>query len=1567
MIDAFALSREIVARYRRYLWTTFSFRDAALQASFERALNRWPLSRGPFVEATPPFRRGRTPRELFSALLDPPPDEGFVQALYGDRPLYQHQEEAIQKVWEGQNVIVATGTGSGKTEAFLYPILLHLYREYQQGQLGPGVRALVLYPMNALAHDQRARLGTLCQRLETFGSPFRFTFGQYIGETPEDERDAHRRHRERLPGELIFRREMRETPPHILLTNYSMLEYLLLRPDDSPLFDRGRARWWTFLVLDEAHQYRGTRGTEMALLLRRLKHRLRQGGCQGAFRCVATSATLLQGEKDREAVARFATELFGEPFSPEGVVLSVREAIPEPEEGFSLAVDDYERLLQGVLNPARLEADRAWLDALGRRVGCPLPIEAAETDTWAQWVGGVLERDCRTATLRRLLADQVQEAEALAAALFPELAAHPEQQEKALHTLLRLLVRARHPETGAPLLTVRYHLFLRALEGVFLRRQQGAWEVTLERAQASEAERVFEVALCRSCGQHYLVGQVRGHQWQEAVRDPGREDFGVQYLRPLEGTDADAQKAPEKQIRVLCLRCGAISKPGQDRPPCPHDAAHRLRVVEEKPPDDVTRADQLARCAVCGYTAGGRDPVGEVTYGDEGPHVVIATTLHQRLPAPRRRVLAFADGRQQAAFFAWYLEKTYQDILERQLLLTAARRQAPAATAEGLSMSDLAAALLPLLRTEQVLPESASALEQQRQIWRMIYREFLAEGDRISLEGVGLIRWHLRLPDGLVLPEELLRGPWKFSAEEIDHLLQVLLDTLRKEAAVALVSDAFPPTLDWQTLGLRTRPLSVRLGPPRGRSQMRDWAGPKGRRVQLLRRMLRARGVADADLDRAARYILELIWQALDDTDRQARSLADRLLLPSGEGKQLNPRWWRLQLVNPGDPLYRCANCGRLYPFPVIGGYCPTPRCQGRLRPVSLQALPENHYRRLYQEPFAGSLRVEEHTAQLSYEKARAYQQDFRKGRIHVLSCSTTFELGVDLGDLDVVFLRNVPPEPFNYAQRVGRAGRRQEPGFALTYCRRTSHDLYHFQQPERMLAGHVSPPVLSLTNEKLLLRHLMAWTLSRFFQRHPERFGSVEALVEDWQQPTLMQQLQAFLRDYRSVLQEDFAQMFPEAWQNISWLPEGSWVQQLLDSEGRLALALDEVVADYQAARALQRQAAAQEDYRKAGWAKRRAETIACEPVLSFLSRKAVIPKYGFPVDVVELDTLQAEQADVSLQRDLQIAISEFAPTAEVIANKRLWKSYGLKQVPERTWPVYLYKRCARHNTFVLWPQERQASEGEQVLPCGCEQPAQCFVVPRFGFVTRRGEPETPKRRPQRLFSSRPYFGGGIGPSPERIPLPEAANPLIWVTPATPGRMVVLCEGHRRGGFYLCEQCGMAARGWLASHQTPYGTPCPGTLKRVALGHEFVTDVLRLEFAFPLDPNILKDCEGAEQGFAYSLAYALVEAAAELLEVPATDLNTVVAYKESRPIPPILLYDDVPGGAGLVAQLGKEPAMLRSCLELARERVQGTCGCGALTSCYGCLRSYRNQFVHEQLRRGPVYAYLQELLSCWG
>ncbi|MHA2231278.1 MAG: DEAD/DEAH box helicase [Candidatus Hodarchaeales archaeon] len=162
--------------YRGYLQTMFYFRDPELRESFKQSLDSGYLSKGPYLEATAVSKQGKTLTELIHNSLKLACDPGFINALKGERPLYTHQENAIRKSVTGRNIVVATGTGSGKTECFLYPILIELYQEYLVGNLGPGVRALILYPMNALANDQRERLGEIAKCLELEGSSFRFSF-----------------------------------------------------------------------------------------------------------------------------------------------------------------------------------------------------------------------------------------------------------------------------------------------------------------------------------------------------------------------------------------------------------------------------------------------------------------------------------------------------------------------------------------------------------------------------------------------------------------------------------------------------------------------------------------------------------------------------------------------------------------------------------------------------------------------------------------------------------------------------------------------------------------------------------------------------------------------------------------------------------------------------------------------------------------------------------------------------------------------------------------------------------------------------------------------------------------------------------------------------------------------------------------------------------------------------------------------------------------------------------------------------------------------------------------------
>lgn len=1562
------LANQIEERYRRYLKTTFYFKDPALRKSFEEALDSGRLSKGPYLEATPVFKRGQTPRALFEGLLGFQPDEGFLIAMQGDRPLYRHQEEAIRRVSNGSNVIVATGTGSGKTEAFLYPILLHLYQEFQAGDLGPGVRALILYPMNALANDQRERLGEICKRLKDSNSPFRFTFGQYIGETPEDENDSwrhaqdHLAERERqgysviesgkvVHGELVLRSEMRRSPPHILLTNYSMLEYLLLRPDDSPLFDNGQARWWTFLVLDEAHQYRGSQGMEMAMLLRRLKQRLWEGGRTESFRCIATSATLMGGEQDKAAVAQFAADLFGEDFSQEDVILGETEPLPQTAST-RLDRKDY-NALQKLLE--KEDSEQSPLTELAEKLNISSPVG----EDLSNRIGWLLQHDARSTALRHLITGKPVEVEEIANQVFEDLPAR--ERVAALSELVDLLLQARDPSSGAALLSARYHFFLRSLEGAFV----SYWpekQVFLDRKAGEHT--AFEVALCRECGQHYFVAQKNfgGGKIQEAIRDPNDVNFGATFLRPIVGGEEESEEdenenSANKAILYLCVQCGEAR---QSKPACGHD--NFIRVVKEDPPQDEDRADQLARCGACGYTAAGRDPVREVVHGTDGPHAVIATTLYRALPEKRKKVLAFADGRQEAAFFAWYLEDSYRDILSRNLLLQVTRKLSPH-TQGGLSLRESARELRNVFLEQQVFPPATGDLELRHKAWLSLYREFLTDEPRISLEGVGLIRWSIKWPDWFEVPQVLKSHPWSLTEEEASDLILILLDTMRTDRGVELrTEDGI--SLNWNDLNLQASQMRFRIGPPRGKKDVRSWDGKQGKRAQFLAKVLmRIReGLSEQEALDQAINVLREIWEALRQSDEKAPSFLDHLLLSVDDARRLNPDWWRLHLIRDEDTLFQCDTCGRLQAVSVRG-VCPRHRCSGILKPVLVRDLEPNHYRLLYRETLPGILRVEEHTAQLDKEKAREFQREFKDGKIHVLSCSTTFELGVDLGDLDTIFLRNVPPEAFNYAQRVGRAGRRSGyPGFAITYCRRNPHDLYHFSDPDRMLKGIVRPPVLGLRNEKIITRHVTAVALSRFFREFPERFRTVENLFVNLEDPCGVTDFRAFLLQQRAELEKSLRAIIPSDMLRELGISNGEWIDGITGEESRFSLAEAEVSSDYRIVKDLERTAATQGEYRTAEWARARARTISGEDVLSFLSRKAVIPKYGFPVDVVELDTQRTQQNqeafEVMLQRDLSIAISEFAPTSKLVANKKVWTSYGLKRVAEKEWPRKSYKRCARHNVFLQWDH----GQDEPPTSCGDRLVVFQYVVPRFGFVTDRDKPKEPKSRTARVFSTRPYFAGPLGPEPGTVSFPNPETPLITVRKASPGLMVVLCEGRRGEGFYICRECGAGFRNRPRTHKTPYGHDCRERFereRRVSLGHGFVTDVLQLQF-HPQPENSVDPV-----WFTYSLAYALVEGGAEVLEVPSTDLSATVAYSEQYPVLPIILYDNVPGGAGLVARL-EEEEVLKACLESAQKRVSGKCGCDENTSCYGCLRSYRNQFAHQNLQRGPVMSYLEALRAAW-
>ncbi len=1493
---------EVGNRYRRYLRTTFFLRDPGIRASFAEALEQENVTKGPFLEMTPRFKQGSS---LRACLADWFPaeiwEEGFLRAINADRPLYQHQEDAMRAALNGQNVIVATGTGSGKTEAFLLPILLHLYRTFDDKNRIPGVRALILYPMNALVADQRERLGTVARDLARHQSRFQFSFGQYIGATPDSERDTYREPFDLYPNELGTRREMQENPPDILITNYSMLEYLLIRPADSPLFDNGKARFWRFLVLDEAHQYRGAKGMEMTMLLRRLKDRLITGGRTGGFTCIATSASLADpGEAAQLPVSQFAATLFGEPFSAPGVILGTTDPI---------------HFVGQESRPGSVY--QAYLERFG------------DGPSSFGWLTDALIKDQRVARLADLLTSGPKPVEQLAATLFPGTGADLAYQY--VDDLVTCVVTARDDRTGMPLLPVRHHFLLRALEGVRLSFYPRPRAYLTGGGQLGE-QAVFELALCHHCGQHFIAGRVLGERMAPAITDPGHEDYHPAYYLPL--TDSDnilgdddttGETVPAAHL-TLCALCGTVGQGAEL--PCRHRQLIGLRVVAEH--------EGKYQCPVCDTQ--GQDLIGPILHGADGPHAVVATALYASLDEEHRKILAFADSRQRAAFFAWYLQDSYEAIARRNVLYQSLKELASAS--EDIGIDDLVAAFGSRLQTENMVAPSTTSTRRKHAARVAVLKEVVSGARPISLEAVGLVYGRVKLPPWITFSEDLLR-PWGISVKIAQELGQWLLSTLVEDGAADFDFDDDP--LQWSELEVDVPHKVAVVGPRAGAATATAIDGPKTRRVQLTKRLLAAlpgqpvnRAERPNTAERLIRTLLETILEA-----EERVSARDRVLLAMKPGYRVNLRWWRWHLWDRSD-LARCGSCHRLSHW-NLAGLCPRFRCQGTLESVDAALVEDNHYRGLYCEALPGQLRAEEHTAQLERSQALQFQREFKQGHIHVLSSSTTFELGVDLGDLNVVFLRNVPPENFNYAQRVGRAGRRPgEPGVAVTYCGRSPHDLYHFDVPERMIAGNTRPPVLKVGNPALVLRHWTAVILSQYFRNadNASRFNKVENFFGRMDRPDILPSLREFVKKRQHALDTLFDRLIPAEAQNRM---EEPWLGAVLGPDSRLARSVQEVAGDWRRVSDLEERMRNERNYRSADWARKRGHQIARQDVLSFLSQKVIIPKYGFPVDVVDLQLLSdsAEAQTVTLQRDLSLAIAEFAPSAEVVANKRVWTSRALKTVPDMAWPRESYRRCFDHGRMEREPFNRE--------PCCSKMQEAEYIIPVFGFTTSREMGAKPRRPIDRLFTTRPFFADPEGWGPAPIAVGEAGGqPVMEAYNVRPGDIVVICEGRTGRGFYICSSCGGADTKKLKKqHIAPFGGLCGGTVGYpVALAHKFTTDILRLAF-----PHSVASSAALSFGVAYAIQYG----AAELLEVPVTDLNALGL--RTTPLS-VLLYDNVPGGAGLVSQLVDRENLIQ-CVERALDRVSGRCGCGADSSCYGCLRSYGNQFLHHELKRGGVHEFL--------
>lgn len=1537
-LDPLETAKQIEGSYKRYLKTLLAPRDEQLAAAFDAEVDASTLlTKGPILELTPPYETGATCRELIEeGVLHPDFDRIDSKALPMDQPLYVHQEAAIRKFVAGRNLVVSTGTGSGKTESFLIPIVNSLIEESARGTLGPGVRALLLYPMNALANDQLKRLRNVLA-----GVP-EITFGRYTGETRDDARTAESEFlqsnpgEKRLPNELLSRDEMRASPPHLLLTNYAMLEYLLLRPVDMDLFDGPHAGTWRFIVMDEAHVYDGAQGTEVALLIRRLKQRVAPAS---NIQCIATSASLTGSVRDdpRGEAMEFASNLFDAPFEyVEGD--RARQDLVEPRRKKHLQTPSWR------LTGAQLLALRDGSITLREIRG--------EHDDLAE----ALNAEASIVELKEALSAGPDDVRALRDRIWPD----DDQSGEKLDALVELGSSVQD-DAGHPVLSARYHLFVRATEGAFVAFNDDGPRIFLGRHELDPdtSRAVFEFGTCTRCGAVHLAGEVEYRDRQEYFVPSKKADASVNWLvlADVDGdilvdededtlAEDDAKMKSDPTTRRLCTGCGLLAQASASACLSPACAGGQLLLVREHP-----RAKRImTRCTECGTQS--RQGVRRLRTDVNAAPAVVTTALYQQLPEAvgdaadqvggGRKLLMFSDSRQAAAFAAPYLDRTYIRMLERRYITQALGN--PAAAGGELTLGELAILTREKAQAAGHFEHKLGNIEILQAVNQWISGELMTLETRQSLEGLGLMRVSLRSDTPLPLRGFTSLG---LSDDEARALINELVKTVRLQGAVTVLDRVNVKDERFAPRNTRVRMRST--GSDRAK-QVISWSpsgtGTTNGRTTFLRKVLAALS-NDIPVER----VLEGSWKLLESAGFLVAE-SDRVL---GRVYQLDHS--RLSVTNGADcQWYRCDTCRLITAFSVRE-VCPNSRCVGKLAPFSIPS-PEtdaNHYRVVYQTMNTAPLHAREHTAQWDAKTAADIQREFIGGKVNVLSCSTTFELGVDVGDLQSVVMRNMPPKTANYVQRAGRAGRRaSSAALVVTYANRSAHDLAKYQDPGSMIAGRMRIPWVPVDNARIARRHAHSIALAAYFRHRYQQDNQKWKAAGQFFSPAAdggaspAGRASGYLNPIPAEVDEGLRAAIPRSVHEEIGIPNGSWVQEL---EKLLASVEKELTKDCGDIEARIAEAVKE---RKFGLSKRLDDTLRTiqgRELLGYLASRNILPKYGFPVDTVALSTLHAADPigrQLELDRDLSLAIYDYAPGNQVVAGGRIWTSTGLKKRPGKELEQHRYRICQACGRF----QRGSSLDASDVCPsCGdAFKTMGTLIIPEFGFIAAGDTRDVGSAPPERRWHGGSYVetpGDDIGhyhwSSRDGLKVTARAGVRAW--------LAVVSDG-TGDGFQLCQWCYWARATERGSRRKKHQRPdtnreCDGPLEKISLGHRYQSDVA--EFTF--DGVQYRQDEEANW---LSALYTILEGASYALEISRDDIDGALSWSADQRRS-IVLFDTVPGGAGAAKRIAEN---IGTVLETAVKRVT-SCDCGQETSCYGCLRSYRNARHHEKLSRGAALQIL--------